>query len=92
MRYIAYVKGSPTEPEVAILQLDGTDHEKLHKDPLGFLMEHHIFREPVREARQLLHFPDEKPAIKKNSGPAWLTMLIHRRDCTLVGACTSLQA
>ncbi len=55
MHCTALVQATQGGPEVAIIQLEGTDHHVLHDNPLAFVNDNHVFRKPVSKVEIAPH-------------------------------------
>jgi hypothetical protein len=74
MHCVAVVQSSPREPEIAILKLDSRELKALHKNPLGFVNDNHVFCKSVKRA-------EIAPRCKTQTGYA---MVVHLPKCTCV--------
>jgi hypothetical protein len=92
MHRIALLHPTPTDSEIAILQVSNQEHDDLHKDALGFVNRNKVFCKDVRSV-DLQHTPGTasvaraKSGAKQSANSGWIVTLRHDPSCPVDGSC-----
>jgi hypothetical protein len=77
MHCIALVQATPTDPEIAILQMDSKEHRAFHENALAFVNGNEVFKKHVASV-------EIAPHSKVQTGVA---LVVHLPGCACVAYC-----
>lgn len=92
MHRIVLLHPTPTDSEIAILQISNQEHDDLHRDALGFVNKNKVFCKDVSSV-DLQHTPGTTSAPRAKSGAkqtaasGWIVTLNHDPSCHSSGSC-----